>query len=158
MTSADPARNPVVARALAELERAELGLDRSISQAKQLQSRLPKTGLSPQDIEQIAEHARGKNAPPELRALQERIDRGDLSWNDIAAGRFLDDPQVRDALARGVDGMRQAYTMIQEGHELDEIIEPGGPPSASDRPASPEARRDRGDDDPEDDFGGPILR
>ncbi|OQO90003.1 hypothetical protein B1813_19435 [Saccharomonospora piscinae] len=155
MTSTDPTNNPRIAEAMAKLEQAEAGLDRSISQARRLQSRMPKSGLSREDIEQIAQHARSKDAPKELRELQARIDSGEVSWNDIAEGRFLDDPQVRRALEGGVEGMRQAYVMINEGHELDEIIEPGGPPSTPDRPAD----RDDRDDDPGDDyFDGPVLR
>ncbi|WP_298178904.1 hypothetical protein [Saccharomonospora sp.] len=160
MTGPDLSRNPQIAAAMAQLEQAELGLDRSISKAKQLETKIPKSGLSQQDIEQISEHARSKDAPKELRELQARIDKGDLSWNDIAAGRFLDDPQVRKALEGGVEGMRQAYVMIQEGHALDDIIEPGGPPSAitSESDSTPRPTREGGDPDDDDYFDGPVLR
>jgi hypothetical protein len=163
MTGPDLSRDPRIAAAMAQLEQAELGLDRSISNAKQLEAKLPKSGLSQQDIEQITEHARSKDAPKELRELQARIDKGDLSWNDIAAGRFLDDPQVRKALEGGVEGMRQAYLMIQEGHALDDIIEPGGPSSSitskSDA-ASPSTPQSTGEESDLDDdyFGGSMLR
>ncbi|ACU95939.1 hypothetical protein [Saccharomonospora viridis] len=164
MTGPDLSRDPRIAAAMAQLEQAELGLDRSISNAKQLEAKLPKSGLSQQDIEQITEHARSKDAPKELRELQARIDKGDLSWNDIAAGRFLDDPQVRKALEGGVEGMRQAYLMIQEGHALDDIIEPGGPSSSitskSDAasPSTPQSTGEESDLDDDDYFGGSMLR
>ncbi|WP_019811368.1 hypothetical protein [Saccharomonospora halophila] len=163
MTVPDPSADPRIQEAMADLERAELSLDRAVSEAEQLQQTMPPGGLSQEDIEQIEEHARGRNAPAELRELQQRIDDGELSWSDLAAGRFLDDPGVRAALEGGVEGMRQAHTMLQEGHDLDEIIEPGAPPVAIERP-QPERGHERDDGDaedgdPDDDFGGgSILR
>ncbi|MBK1786884.1 hypothetical protein [Prauserella cavernicola] len=159
MTNPDWWQTPQIREAMAKLEEAEVGLDQTIADAKQMERQLPQTGLSQQDVEQIEAHARSKDAPRELRELQERVDRGDLSWNDIAAGRFMDDPQVRSALENGVEGMRQAYSMIQEGHELDDIIEPGGPPIATDAPPR-EPRPSRPGGDPEDDdyFGGSIMK
>lgn len=169
MTDPNAWQTPQLREAMARLEEAEVGLDQTIANAKEMSRQLPASGLSPEDVQQIEEHARSKDAPRELRELQERIDRGDLSWNDIAAGRFLDDPQVRGALEGGVEGMRQAYTMIQEGHDLDEIIDPSGPsfsegpststPSAPPSPP-PRPRPSRGGDDPDDDdyFGGSIMR
>lgn len=35
------------------------------------------------------------DAPRESREPQQRIDDGELSWEDITAGRHLDDPNVR---------------------------------------------------------------
>ncbi|MEU6642427.1 hypothetical protein ABZ863_07735 [Saccharomonospora sp. NPDC046836] len=158
MTNPDRFMSPQIQEAMVKLEAAELNLDQTIAETKQLERQIPQTSLSQQDIEQIEEHARSKGAPRELRELQERIDRGDLSWNDIAGGRFLDDPQVRRALEGGVEGMRQAYTMIQEGHELDEIVDAGGPPVSTD----PEPKRgpSRAGGDPHDDdyFGGSIMK
>lgn len=127
MTNPDAWMTPQIRDALAKLEEAEVDLDTRIAKAGQLAEQLPKGGLSQEDIQLVEQHARSKEAPRELRELQERVDRGELSWQDISAGRFLDDPQVRAALERGVEGMQAAYTMIQEGHELDEIIESGGP-------------------------------
>jgi hypothetical protein len=128
MTGPDSLQTPQIQEALARLEEAEVNLDRAIVAAKQVEQQVPKTRLSEEDIRLIEEHARSGDAPRELRELQERIDNGELSWEDIANGRHLDDPQVRGALSTGVDGMQQAYTAIVEGQELDEIIE-GGPPA-----------------------------
>lgn len=178
--SADAWQTPQIREAMAKLEEAEVSLDRKIVEAKQVGQQVPQTGLSKQDIEQIEEHARSKGAPKELRELQARIDKGDLSWSDIAAGRFLDDPQVQSALAGGVEGMRQAYTMIQEGHDLDEIIDPGGPPvpidttpaqddaqedqespttqAADEAPKAPQRKDEPPPDEDEDYYGGSIMR
>lgn len=148
MTSPYP---PHLQAALAQLEAAEVDLDQRVANAKQLQRQMPQTTLSQQDIQQIEEHARSKNAPKQLRELQQRIDRGDLTWSDIANGRHLDDPKVQAALSTGVQGMRQAYTMIQEGHDVDEIIDIGGPPVATEPPAEPDEppRPSHGGDDDE---------
>jgi hypothetical protein len=121
-----------IAEALARLEEAEVALDQAILAAKQVEQQIPQTRLSEEDIALIEEHARSEDAPRELRELQERIDNGELSWEDIASGRHLTDPEVQAALSPGVEGMQQAYAAIQEGQDLDEIIE-SGPPRA--RPA-----------------------
>lgn len=128
MSAPDPWRNPQMQEALARLEEAEVGLDRAIVNAKQVEQQVKTTKLSEEDIRLIEEHARSGNAPRQLRELQERIDNGEFSWEDIASGQHMDDPKVRAALDTGVTGMRQAYAAIQEGQELDEIIE-SGPPS-----------------------------
>lgn len=128
MTGAEAWQTPQITEALARLEEAEVALDRAIVQAKRVERETPKTRLSEEDIRLIEEHARSGDAPRELRELQERIDDGELSWEDIAAGRHLDDPRVQAALAPNVQGLQQAYTMIQEGQDLDEIIELGAPP------------------------------
>lgn len=138
MTTPDSWQTPQIQEALARLEEAEVNLDRAIVHAKQVEQQTPKTRLSEEDIRLIEEHARGGDAPRELRELQERIDNGELSWEDIASGRHLDDPRVQGALSTGVEGMQQAYTAIEEGQDLDEIIE-GGPPS-------PRARDNENDD------------
>ena len=138
MTTPDAFMTPQIREALAKLEEAEVNLDQAIVHAKQVEEQTPKTRLSEEDIRLIEEHARSDEAPRELRELQERIDAGELSWEDIAQGRHLDDPTVQAGLSTGVDGMHQAYTAIEEGQDLDEIIE-GGPP------APPPA------DDPDDD-------
>src|SRR5690606_35578137 len=60
--------------------------------------------------------------------------------------------------------MRQAYLMIQEGHALDDIIEPGGPSSSitskSDAasPSTPQSTGEESDLDDDDYFGGSMLR
>jgi hypothetical protein len=139
VTAPEPWRTPQVQEALARLEEAEVGLDRAIVHAKQVEQQIQKTKLSEEDIRLVEEHARGADAPRQLRQLQERVDNGELSWQDIAAGRHLDDPRVRAALDPGVTGMRQAYAAIQEGQDLDEIIETGPP-------TPPPPRDDAGDE------------
>lgn len=158
MVAPDSWQSPEIREALAKLEDAEVALDQAILEAKQVERQVPKTQLSEEDIRRIEEFARSGDAPRELRELQRRVDDGDLSWQDIAAGRHLDDPQVRAALSTGVDGMRQAYSLIQEGQDLDDIVAAGAPvPRVTDDRDERDDRddRDRRDDDDDD---GPIFR
>lgn len=155
MTNPDPWRsNPVIAEGLAKLEQAEVALDQKVAEAKQMQREMPRGGLSPEDIEQIEEHARSKDAPKQLRELQARVDRGDLSWNDIAAGRFLDDPGVRAGLSTGVEGMRQAHDLLEEGQDIDDIVDLGGPPApvTDSEEAEQDSAPGRPDDFPDDEY------
>lgn len=157
MVAPDSWQTPEIREALAKLEDAEVDLDRAILEAKQVERQIPETQLSEQDIRQIEEYARSGQAPRELRELQRRIDDGELSWQDIASGRHLDDPEVRAALSTGVEGMRQAYTLIQEDQELDDIVSSGAPPTRVAEDRDDRDPRDRRDDDSDDD-DGPVFR
>ncbi|OLR90720.1 hypothetical protein [Actinokineospora bangkokensis] len=126
----------------AELDLALATLDTTIAEADARVAALPETTVTDRDIEQIAAHHRAPGATPAERALQARIDAGELSWRDILSGRSAAEPGVREALEAGVPQLRQAYTLLQEGHPLTEVIAAGIPP----------------EDDNPDDFGGPILR
>ncbi|WP_020672061.1 hypothetical protein [Amycolatopsis nigrescens] len=152
MTGPDSWKTPEIRAAEAKLAAAEAGLEQAISRAKEVDRNIPKTGLSKQDIEQIEAFAKSKDAPKELRELQKRIDDGDLSWQDIAGGRHLDDPQVRNALSGSTPDLRRAYTMIQEGDQIDDVIESA--------PQSAYRRSERADDEDEDngEEDGGVLR
>jgi hypothetical protein len=151
MTFPDLRQDPRIRDALARLEDAEVGLDQAIVAAKQVEREVPKTNLSEEDIQLIEEHARSDDAPRELRELQQRVDDEELSWNDIATGRYMNDPEVQAALNPGVAGLQRAYSAIQEGQELDEIISNGLPPSprAHNRDKSGQRRFTQFDDDDE---------
>lgn len=97
-------------------------------------------GVTEQDLAEIERYARSGNAPKEFKDLQQRIDSGEFSWKDIAAGRVMDDG-VQKALATGVPDLQRAYTAIQEGQDIDDIIESGNPA------ARPRPRRDDDDED-----------
>ncbi|OZM70880.1 hypothetical protein CFN78_23365 [Amycolatopsis antarctica] len=123
--SPDSWKTPQIREAEAKLDGAMADLDRRIAKADQVRQSVPATKLSADEIRQIQEFARGKDAPRELRELQRRIDNDELSWSDIADGRHLDDPAVRAALSTSTPGMQRAYTLIQEGEHLDDIVESG---------------------------------
>ena len=61
-------------------------------QAAQFQPR--SKGLTEADLAEIERFARGGKAPKELRDLQGRVDAGEFSWQDVAAGRVLGDEGV----------------------------------------------------------------
>ncbi|APU12576.1 hypothetical protein UA75_02450 [Actinoalloteichus sp. GBA129-24] len=164
------------AAARSQLDQIEAEADARMAEIKQQQ--LPESGLTEAEIAQIEQFARSKDAPPELAALQARIDKGDLSWGDIADGSAVQDEQVQRALASGVPKLQQAYAMIQEGHELDDILDAGDPfagpnaagpgpvagggpvPNTGGGPASDPGQNPprRGDDDDEGDEGGSVFR
>ncbi|WP_330271963.1 hypothetical protein OG205_33775 [Lentzea sp. NBC_00516] len=110
--------------------------------ASQVQRR--SRGLSEQDLAAIERFAKSPGAPKELKDLQRRVDAGEMSWADVAAGRAVNDPGVQQALAVGVPDLQRAYRAIEEGQDIDDIIESGNPtPQPPPRP--------RRDDDEEDD-------
>jgi hypothetical protein len=106
-------------------------------QAAQYQPR--SRGVSEQDLAEIERYARSGNAPKEFKDLQQRIDSGEFSWKDIASGRVMDEG-VQKALATGVPDLQRAYTAIEEGQDIDDII-------ASGNPAAPQPRSRRDDDE-----------
>jgi hypothetical protein len=108
-------------------------------QASQVQLR--SKGLSEQDLAEIERFARGGKAPKELKELQNRIDSGEFSWKDVAEGRALNDEGVQRALAGSVSDFQRAYTAIEEGQDIEDIIASGTPATRSPR---------RGEDDEDD--------
>ncbi|PWK90492.1 hypothetical protein C8D88_101508 [Lentzea atacamensis] len=107
--------------------------------ASQVQRR--SRGLSEQDLAEIERFAKSPGAPKELKDLQRRVEAGEMSWADVAAGRALDDEGVQKALAVGVPDLQRAYRAIEEGQDIDDIIASG----------TPTPQRPRRDDDDEDD-------
>lgn len=90
MTGSDAFR-----QADAELEAAVRQSDRAVQELRQspdFQRRL----------DNVEQYARSRAAPRALRELQRRIDAGELSWHAIAAGKHLDDPDVRAVVAAGI--------------------------------------------------------
>lgn len=91
--------------------------------AQQVSAQMSNTRLSDDDLQQIDRAARGKDAPPELRALAERVDRGDLSWRDIVDGKAMHDPGVQAAMKANLARLGQVYRKFEEGHTLEEVLE-----------------------------------
>ncbi|MGQ0839255.1 hypothetical protein [Actinokineospora sp.] len=111
----------------AQLDLAVVSLDATLAEIGQKyeQQEEQETGLTDEDIRLISEHARSAEAPKELRDLQTRIDQGDLTWRDVTSGRAAGDPGVRQALEAGLPQLQQAYTMLDEGHSVDDVIDAG---------------------------------
>lgn len=104
------------------MEEAMRGLDQAMANADAVIADIPDTALSQEQIDQIEEQVRAGKAPEEIKALQERIDAGDLTWDDLANGRNLDDETVQQAFAAGIPKMQRAKELIDEGHSVDDII------------------------------------
>ncbi|SDO67891.1 hypothetical protein [Lentzea jiangxiensis] len=81
--------------------------------------------LSPADIAEIERFARSKDAPNALKDLQRKIDSGVVSWQDVASGRAVNDPDVQRAMRTSTPSLRRAYTAIKEGQDLDEVVAAG---------------------------------
>ncbi|MDQ3403360.1 MAG: hypothetical protein M3548_08190 [Actinomycetota bacterium] len=107
------------------LDVALASLDATLNQVDEQFEHREETSLSDADIRKIEEHARSADAPRDLRELQKRVDAGEMTWRDITSGRTADDEGVRRALESGLPQMRQAYTLLEEGHSVDEVIEAG---------------------------------
>ncbi|GLZ33225.1 hypothetical protein Lesp02_54130 [Lentzea sp. NBRC 105346] len=113
------------------------GLDQVAQQASQVRTR--SKGLSEQDIAEIERFARTPGAPKELKDIQRRVESGEMSWQDISAGRVVNDEGVQKALATGLPDLQRAYSAIQEGQDVEDVIESGRPRAV---------RRDDDDDEP----------
>jgi len=65
---------------------------------------------------ELAEFARGDHASSELRAVQRRVDRGELSWERIALGQAgVLGGLLGDRLADLPAAFAQAYALVEEG-------------------------------------------
>ncbi|WP_439658679.1 hypothetical protein ACSHWB_40855 [Lentzea sp. HUAS TT2] len=81
--------------------------------------------LSPADIAAIEKFAKSKDAPNALKDLQRKVDSGAMSWQDIASGRAVNDPDVQRAMQTSMPSLKRAYTAIKEGQNLDDVITAG---------------------------------
>ena len=136
---------------MAEVDSKVENVDKVATAASRIQPR--SKGMSEQDFAEFERFAKSAKAPKELKDLQQRVERGDFSWQDVAAGR-VDDPSVQQGLAAGIPDLRRAYTAIQEGEDVDDIISAGGSgPGQQAPPARP--ARPAGDDD---DDGPSVFR
>ncbi|MGM1058804.1 hypothetical protein [Saccharothrix sp. Mg75] len=119
---------------VADVEARIADVERTARQASQV--RMRSRGLGQADFAEISRFANGPGAPRELKELARRVDAGELSWEDIASGRAVDDDGVQRALQAGVPDLQRAYTAIREGDDPEDVVSAGSP-----RPGG------RGDDD-----------
>lgn len=113
-----------------ELRAAEANLHAAVERgratlvrAQQVKAQIQPSYLSDADIRQIERAARSNDAPPQLRALAERVERGEFSWRQVVDGELMHDPGVRAALAVNLGEMAQVYHKFQEGFTLDEVLD-----------------------------------
>ena len=121
---------------VADVERRMADVEQTARAASQVQLR--SRGLTQADLAEISRFAHSPGAPRELKELARRVDAGEMSWEDVASGRAVDDEGVQRALRTGVPDLQRAYTAIQEGNDPEDVISAGT--------AKP---RGRGDDDDE---------
>lgn len=107
----------------AVFEEALADADRLMAEADEMNAALPEAKLSQEQTERIEQLVRSGKAPEQIAELQRRIDDGELSWDDVSDGRALDDEGVQRAFAAGVPTMRHVKELMDEGHEVGEIID-----------------------------------
>jgi hypothetical protein len=147
MTDPNGWKTPDVRAAEAALNAAVERAREAIAKAQQVSARLKQTRLSDGDLRQIEQAARAPGASPQLRALAERVDRGEFTWRQIVDGEAMADPEVRAAFEANAARLAAVYRKFEEGYSLDEVLESetGG------RQAAPGASED-------DDEGGTVLK
>lgn len=138
-------KTPEVREAEALFEEALSNAERLAARADEMNASLSESKLSQEQTEQIEQLVRSGEAPEEISALQRRVDEGELSWDDVSSGRALHDDGVQQAFAAGVPNMQQAKELIDEGHEVGDIVE-----ADPNRPV--QMNHDDDDDDPPDSF------
>lgn len=119
----------------AALREAEAQLDATMSKARKLiksteakLAQLPETDntAKPEDIARLKAAAARPDAPAPMRALKQKVDAGELKWEDVLEGRALRDPDVRAAMSPRLGEMREIYQEAEEGATLEEILEARG--------------------------------
>ena len=146
-TSGQDWRTPALRAAQEELSAAVERGRAAVLNAQQVAARMPQTRLSDEDVRQIERAARGKDAPPELRALAERVERGELSWRQIVDGHAMHDPGVQAAMRANLAQLGRLYRKFEEGYSLDEVLESESGPARPDRGTSGTSGTSDGDGD-----------
>jgi hypothetical protein len=139
----DTWKTPELREAEANLRTAVEHGQETVAKARQLKARMRPTRISDEDVKAIERAARSADAPPELRALADRVERGSLTWRQIVDGKAVDDPDVRAAMAVNLERMGRVYHKFAEGHSVDDVLD------------SETGRRARRDDSGDDD--GPTV-
>jgi hypothetical protein len=98
----DSWQTPHTRDALASVAKADAELAAAVSESQRAEREMRDRPDYQQRLRDVEDYARSRAAPRVLRDLQQRIDDGELSWHAIAAGKHLDDPDVRAVLAAGI--------------------------------------------------------
>ncbi|WP_406628951.1 hypothetical protein [Amycolatopsis sp. WGS_07] len=113
-----------------ELREAEAALDRTVRKSQQLLKDLEKIKLrplpktdTPERIEAIKRAASRPDAPAQLRLIKRKVDAGELSWEDVAAGRAFADPEVRALADEKLSEAKDILEELEEGQTPEEILE-----------------------------------
>jgi len=141
----DSWKTPQLRAAEADLRAAVERGQQALTRAQQVKAQIRPSRVTDDDIRQLDRAAHANDAPRELRALAERVDRAELTWRQIVDGEAMHDAGVRAAFSVDLDRLAQVYRKFEEGYSLDDVLE-------SEVPGRP--GRDGGDDD----GGGTVLR
>ncbi|SFQ43652.1 hypothetical protein [Amycolatopsis rubida] len=113
-----------------ELREAEAALDRTVRKSQQLLKDLEKIKLrplpktdTPERIEAIKRAASRPDAPAQLRLIKRKVDAGEYSWEDVAAGRAFADPEVRALADEKLSEAKDILEELEEGQRPEEILE-----------------------------------
>lgn len=113
------------------LKEIEAAYNASVANLKAAQGELAKhveetrrqfEGLTREQEEQLAEHYRSGKAGKEMRELQLMVDREEITWDDVRAGR-VDPPQLADAYWRNQEKLGRLLQAAGEGRNLDDFLD-----------------------------------
>ncbi|WP_436496664.1 hypothetical protein [Actinokineospora sp. HUAS TT18] len=113
-------RTPELAAAEARLAAAVLNGHEVAARAKAVAAAQRPTVVTDTELERAA-----ADGPPALRKLAERVAAGDLTWQQIANGEAMSDPDVRAATENAARQLGAVYRQFEEGHTLDEVLGDG---------------------------------
>jgi hypothetical protein len=111
---------------------AEAAVDEAAKRSDELLAELDKHPVPPsegareprdEDVARVEREAKSPKATREMRALQEKVDDGELSWRDILAGRAFGDPEVRAALQANLTELSTVYEEFEQGYTLQDVLE-----------------------------------
>lgn len=142
----DSWKTPQLRAAEADLRAAVERGQQALARAQQVKAQIRPGRVTDDDLRQLDQAAHAHDAPRELRALAERVDRAELTWRQIVDGEAMQDPGVRAAFSTDLDRLAQVYRKFEEAYSVDDVIE-------SETPGR--LRRDGRDDDG---GGGTVLR
>lgn len=123
-----------------QLNAAAAELDRTIEDVQQ-QSFDRGPQVTQDDLRAISRYAHSRDAPPELRELQRRIEQGEFTWDDVLAGNLMEDEGVRSALSANLDSLVEVKERVDAGEDIDDVIAEG--PRSDDEDDDPRSRRGR---------------
>ncbi|MER6991527.1 hypothetical protein ABT337_19850 [Saccharopolyspora hirsuta] len=138
----DDWKTPEIRDAEAMLEERMRQAEEVLDRVSRYEAELPEIKLTDDQIEDIEQRIRSGQAPPEIAALQARIDAGEFTWQDIASGEALHDESVQAAFAKSVENAQQAKELLDAGYDAATVIN-------NDPNRAPE---DTYDDEPPDSF------
>lgn len=128
-----------------ELREAEAAADETMVRSEEVLEKAdamriepPQNTVTPENLAAIQAAAEARDATPEMRVLKEKVEKGQLKWEDVLSGKAYNDPDVRNAMASRLAEMRTIYQEFEAGHTLEDVLEARGlNRTDDDRPAQP---------------------